>query len=257
MPDITITFQEEGDEHIGFRIPAAVAEKMDAFIAERNANAVLGGPAYAGKADWFTKECYFRILKPVLDRFPDPPPEEAQLKLSQAAVLQQEAAQTIGYGHTEGVSLSDPPISREAAAKLLEEDLAVFASGVARLLTVPVKQNQFDALVSFAYNVGLGNPTRSSNDTTSGASSSRPSTRKAGVPGSRSHPAQMDSSGEPPMLSAPAMWPPRKSSIERVSTTTTSSVPADALKAAGGRARGIGRRPSTSGPAALICFIRL
>jgi hypothetical protein len=95
MPDITITFQEEGDEQIGFRIPAAVAEKMDAFIAERNSNAVLGGPAYAGKADWFTKECYYRILKPVLDRFPDPPPEEAQLKLSQAAVLQQEAAQII------------------------------------------------------------------------------------------------------------------------------------------------------------------
>lgn len=95
MPDIIITFQEAGDEQIGFRIPAAVAEKMDAFIAERNANPVLGGPAYAGKADWFTRECYSRILKPVLDRYPDPPPEEAQLKLAQASQLQQEAAQII------------------------------------------------------------------------------------------------------------------------------------------------------------------
>jgi lysozyme len=68
---------------------------------------------------------------------------------------------TIGYGHTEGVSLSDPPITREPAAALLEGDLAVFAAGVARLLTVPVAQNQFDALVSFAYNVGLGNLQRS------------------------------------------------------------------------------------------------
>ncbi|MBE7542275.1 MAG: lysozyme [Bryobacteraceae bacterium] len=68
---------------------------------------------------------------------------------------------TIGYGHTEGVSMSDPPITREAAAALLERDLAVFAAGVARLLTVPVTQNQFDALVSFAYNVGLGNLQRS------------------------------------------------------------------------------------------------
>jgi len=95
MPDITITFQEQGDEQIGFRIPAAVAAKMDAFIAERNANPVLGGPAYEGKADWFTKECYYRILKPVLDRYPDPPPEEAQAKLAQAVQLQQEAAQLI------------------------------------------------------------------------------------------------------------------------------------------------------------------
>jgi lysozyme len=68
---------------------------------------------------------------------------------------------TIGYGHTEGVSMSDPPITREAAAELLERDLAVFAAGVARLLTVPVAENQFDALVSFAYNVGLGNLQRS------------------------------------------------------------------------------------------------
>ncbi len=64
---------------------------------------------------------------------------------------------TIGYGHTEGVSLADPPITREAAAALLEKDLTVFAAGVARMLAVPVTQNQFDALVSFAYNVGLGN----------------------------------------------------------------------------------------------------
>jgi lysozyme len=68
---------------------------------------------------------------------------------------------TIGYGHTEGVSLYDPPLTREAAAALLEKDLAVFAVGVARLLAVPVTQNQFDALVSFAYNVGLGNLQRS------------------------------------------------------------------------------------------------
>lgn len=68
---------------------------------------------------------------------------------------------TIGYGHTERVSLADSPISREAAAALLEQDLAVFAAGVQRLLTRPVSQSQFDALVSFAYNVGLGNLQRS------------------------------------------------------------------------------------------------
>lgn len=68
---------------------------------------------------------------------------------------------TVGYGHTEGVSLSDPAISREMAEALLAKDLVVFAAGVARMLSAPVSQNQFDALVSFAYNVGLGNLRRS------------------------------------------------------------------------------------------------
>jgi len=68
---------------------------------------------------------------------------------------------TIGYGHTEGVSLADPPISREAAGVLLEKDLALFAAGVLRQLKRPVSQCLLDALVSFAYNVGLGNLQRS------------------------------------------------------------------------------------------------
>lgn len=68
---------------------------------------------------------------------------------------------TVGYGHTEGVSLSDPAISREMAEALLVKDLAAFAAGVARRLTAPVSQHQFDALVSFAYNAGLGNLQRS------------------------------------------------------------------------------------------------
>lgn len=68
---------------------------------------------------------------------------------------------TVGYGHTEGVSLSDPAISREMAEALLVKDLVAFAAGVARMLSAPVSQNQFDALVSFAYNVGLGNLQRS------------------------------------------------------------------------------------------------
>lgn len=68
---------------------------------------------------------------------------------------------TIGYGHTEGVTLSDPPITEEEAAALLHRDIQIFGAGVLRLVTVPLTQGQFDALVSFAYNVGLGNLQRS------------------------------------------------------------------------------------------------
>lgn len=62
---------------------------------------------------------------------------------------------TYGYGSTTGVKKGDC-ISSADAEKLLEKELNDFASKVERLLKVRVNQNQFDALVSFAYNVGIG-----------------------------------------------------------------------------------------------------
>lgn len=62
---------------------------------------------------------------------------------------------TIGYGHTKGVKEGDK-ITKEQAEKLLEEDLAFFRNGVKRLVKVALNKNQFGALVSFAYNLGLG-----------------------------------------------------------------------------------------------------
>lgn len=62
---------------------------------------------------------------------------------------------TIGYGHTKGVKLGDV-ISKQQAEQYLRDDLNEFESGVSRLVTVQINQNQFDALVSFAFNVGLG-----------------------------------------------------------------------------------------------------
>jgi len=44
---------------------------------------------------------------------------------------------------------------------ILKKDLARFESGVARLCPVNLTQGQFDALVSFSFNVGLGNLQRS------------------------------------------------------------------------------------------------
>lgn len=63
---------------------------------------------------------------------------------------------TIGFGHViKGMEVS-PPLTREQAEELLRLDLQVFEAHVKRLVTVELKQNQFDALISFAYNLGAG-----------------------------------------------------------------------------------------------------
>ena len=53
-------------------------------------------------------------------------------------------------------------ITKEQAYEQLERDLAVFENGVGRLVSKPINQDQFDALVSFSFNVGLGSLIRSS-----------------------------------------------------------------------------------------------
>lgn len=62
---------------------------------------------------------------------------------------------TIGYGHTGPNVKENQVISEEQAEQLLLKDLERFERGVAAKLRVPVNQNEFDALVSFAFNVGL------------------------------------------------------------------------------------------------------
>lgn len=70
---------------------------------------------------------------------------------------------TIGYGSTyyrngKKVSMSDKPISEDEANSLLayiaNKDFGEFVNKVVK---VELNQNQFDALVSFAYNLGNGN----------------------------------------------------------------------------------------------------
>ena len=62
---------------------------------------------------------------------------------------------TIGYGHTHGVKPGHT-ITEQQALQLLELEVQEYANAVKRLVTVPVNQNQFNALTSFAYNVGVG-----------------------------------------------------------------------------------------------------
>jgi len=66
---------------------------------------------------------------------------------------------TIGWGNTyypngKKVTMKDKPITQERADEIFEFVLALFERDVKSLLTVLPNQNQFNALVSFAYNVG-------------------------------------------------------------------------------------------------------
>lgn len=67
---------------------------------------------------------------------------------------------TIGYGHVVAPAeyhLRDAALTEDQATRLLEADLGRFAPQVdAMLAGVAVRQHQFDALVSFAYNCGAG-----------------------------------------------------------------------------------------------------
>lgn len=67
---------------------------------------------------------------------------------------------TIGYGTLIDTAaeqhLLSATITAEQAEELLRRDLVPFEQAVNDAITVPLAQNQFDALVSFVYNVGPG-----------------------------------------------------------------------------------------------------
>ena len=64
---------------------------------------------------------------------------------------------TIGWGHT-GPGISKGLRWDQRTADLVfSQDLQRFEKGVLALVAAGINQGQFDALVSFAYNVGLGN----------------------------------------------------------------------------------------------------
>lgn len=66
---------------------------------------------------------------------------------------------TIGFGTTryndgKKVTLKDKPITKEEATELLKFQLIGYEQAVDAMTTDKVNQNQFNALVSFAYNLG-------------------------------------------------------------------------------------------------------
>jgi len=63
---------------------------------------------------------------------------------------------TIGWGHTRGVKLGQT-ITEEQAEGFLLEDTHEAELAIQRLVHTPLTQNQFDALVSLVFNIGIAN----------------------------------------------------------------------------------------------------
>jgi len=68
---------------------------------------------------------------------------------------------TIGYGHTSAAGAPDVTegltITQAEAEEILKRDLVKYEKPVADMVKVPLSQHQFDVLVDFAYNAGVGN----------------------------------------------------------------------------------------------------
>jgi len=67
---------------------------------------------------------------------------------------------TIGYGHTRNVT-ENLTITESQAEALLLQDLQYFIKEVDRVVKIRLTDNQFSALVSFAFNLGIANLTKS------------------------------------------------------------------------------------------------
>jgi lysozyme len=98
---------------------------------------------------------------------------------------------TQGWGFTRlldgsKVKMDSPALSKEEAEVILKHELNHFERGVRRLVTAKLNQNQFSSLVSFSFNLGLGNLQNSTlrmklnRDDYDGAADEFPKWRKAG-----------------------------------------------------------------------------
>jgi lysozyme len=74
---------------------------------------------------------------------------------------------TIGYGATfypssKKVTMQDAPISLATAKWMFKETADKFAADVNKMIKANINQNQFNAIVSLAYNIGLAGLAKSS-----------------------------------------------------------------------------------------------
>lgn len=73
-----------------------------------------------------------------------------------APYLDQKGLPTQGWGHTDGVSMDSKPVSEFQAEKWFNSDVDFAEAAVNRYVSVPIRQNQFNALVDFTFNLGSG-----------------------------------------------------------------------------------------------------
>ncbi len=75
-------------------------------------------------------------------------------KLRRSAYQDEAGIWTLGWGHTRGVKQGDVCTTAQADT-WFAEDTQEAVSAINRGVSVPLTQNQFDALVSFTFNVGV------------------------------------------------------------------------------------------------------
>ncbi len=63
---------------------------------------------------------------------------------------------TLGFGTTEGVKMNDKITPPKALARALQ-DIQKYEGSIKKCVTVPLYQYEYDAYVSFSYNVGSSN----------------------------------------------------------------------------------------------------
>lgn len=63
---------------------------------------------------------------------------------------------TIGYGHVIRADEAFEAITEDKAQALLTDDVAVAERAIHRFISIPLTQHQFDALISFTFNLGSG-----------------------------------------------------------------------------------------------------
>lgn len=62
---------------------------------------------------------------------------------------------TIGYGSTRGVTSATPEITEAEGERMLREAVAADEKQLAQFLPTTLTQNQYDAICSFVYNLGV------------------------------------------------------------------------------------------------------
>lgn len=62
---------------------------------------------------------------------------------------------TIGYGHVIQPNESMKFVNKEKAEKILSDDVGKVEDELSKLITIPLKQNQYDAIVSLVFNIGI------------------------------------------------------------------------------------------------------